>query len=461
MLSNLKIAKQHLGERIINQLLNYLKQDPMSNIPRALDLLCRAPIAPRHRQLIQQLKLLFENSPVMKIYFNRILTEVNENVQQRFLFNLFINASLIGIPKHIKLSQELGYNIPYTILIDPTSKCNLKCKGCWAGAYPNHKDLSFEEVDRIITEAKELGIYFFVMSGGEPLMWPYIFQLCEKHGDAAFMIYTNGTLIDEATAEKMQQAGNITPAISLEGGREYTDSRRGTGVYDTIMAAMDNLKKHGIIFGISLTVTSQNYLEVFSDEFIDAMIHKGVLYGWSFHYMPIGRSPDFSLVLKPEQRAWLIDRVRYIRSHKPIQIADFWNDGQMTQGCIAGGKYYFHINAAGDVEPCAFVHFAVDNIKGKSLKQVLNSPLFSAYQKRQPFSRNLLRPCPFIDVPQALREIVAESGAVETHDGAGAVLFGSAGEKIEGIANNWKPFADVKWQEIEERNKSKGEEAVS
>ena len=257
MLSNLKIAKQHLGERIINQLLNYLKQDPMSNIPRALDLLCRAPIAPRHRQLIQQLKLLFENSPVMKIYFNRILTEVNENVQQRFLFNLFINASLIGIPKHIKLSQELGYNIPYTKLIDPTSKCNLKCKGCWAGAYPNHKDLSFEEVDRIITEAKELGIYFFVMSGGEPLMWPYIFQLCEKHGDAAFMIYTNGTLIDEATAEKMQQAGNITPAISLEGGREYTDSRRGTGVYDTIMAAMDNLKKHGIIFGISLTVTSQ------------------------------------------------------------------------------------------------------------------------------------------------------------------------------------------------------------
>lgn len=113
------------------------------------------------------------------------------------------------------------------------------------------------------------------------------------------------------------------------------------------------------------------------------------------------------------------------------------------------------------MEPCAFVHFAVDNIKGKSLKQVLNSPLFSAYQKRQPFSRNLLRPCPFIDVPQALREIVAESGAVETHDGAGAVLFGSAGEKIEGIANNWKPFADVKWQEIEERNKSKGEEAVS
>ncbi|NLO83387.1 MAG: radical SAM protein [Clostridiales bacterium] len=461
MLSSFRIAKQYLGEKIFSQLLNYLKQDPLSNVPRALDLLSRAPIAPRHRQLIQQLKLLFETSPVMKIYFNRILTEINESVQQRFLVNLFIHASLMGIPKHVKLSQEFGYSIPYTILIDPTSSCNLKCKGCWAGAYVSHQSLSFEEVDRIITEAKELGIYFFVMSGGEPLMWPHLLQLCKKHDDAAFMIYTNGTLIDYITAEKMQQLGNITPAISLEGGREFTDGRRGIGVYDRILTAMDHLKKHGVIFGISLTVTSQNYREVFSDEFIDTMIDKGALYGWSFHYMPIGRKPDFSLVLKPEQRAWLIDRVRYIRTNKPIQIIDFWNDGQMTQGCIAGGKYYFHINAAGDVEPCAFVHFAADNIKGKSLKQILSSPLFAAYQKRQPFSHNLLRPCPLIDVPQALRNIIAESGAAGTHQGAEAILHGNTKDRIEEIASNWKTIADIKWQELEQQNKSKGEEAVS
>ncbi len=460
MLSNLEITKQYLGEKIFNQLLNYLKRGSLSNVPQALDLLCKAPIAPRHRQLIQQLKLLFESSPVLKIYINRILTEINENVQQRLLANLFIHASLMGIPKHVRLARELGYSIPYTILIDPTSRCNLRCKGCWAGAYDHHKSLSFEEVDRIITEAKELGIYFFVMSGGEPLMWPYLFQLCNKHKDAAFMIYTNGTLIDDTAAEKMQHLGNITPAISLEGWRESTDNRRGTGVYDKIMAAMDSLKKYGIIFGISLTVTSQNYREVFSDEFIDTMINKGTLYGWSFHYMPIGRNPDFSLVLKPQQRAWLVNRVRYIRENKPIQIADFWNDGYMTQGCIAGGKYYFHINAAGDVEPCAFVHFAADNIKGKSLKQILSSPLFAAFQKRQPFSQNFLRPCPLIDVPNALRQIVAESGAAGTHEGAEAILYGDPGNKIDEIADAWKAEAENIWHDIENKEESK-EEAVS
>jgi MoaA/NifB/PqqE/SkfB family radical SAM enzyme len=460
MLPNLEITKQVLGEKIFNQMFRYLKKDPMSNVSRALDLLCKAPIAARHRQQIQQLKSAFESNPVMKTYIARILTEVDANVQQHLLVNLFIHANLMGIPKQRRLSEQLGYSIPYTILIDPTSACNLRCKGCWAGAYNKHHSLSFEEVDRIITEAKELGIYFFVMSGGEPLMWPHLFKLCQKHEDAAFMLYTNGTLIDDNVADKMRQLGNITPAISLEGGQQSTDNRRGIGVYNKIMEAMDTLKKHGILFGISLTVTHNNCRELFSDEFIDTMIHKGALYGWSFHYMPIGYNPDFSQVLRPKERAWLVDRVRYIRTNKLIQIVDFWNDAEVTHGCIAGGKHYFHINAAGDVEPCAFVHFAVDNIKGKSLKQVLNSPFFAAYQKRQPFSQNHLRPCPLIDVPHALREMVIECNAVGTHEGANTILHGETAEKLNGIAKAWEYQADKKWEDIQQKDK-KEKEAVS
>ena len=126
-------------------------------------------------------------------------------------------------------------------------------------------------------------------------------------------------------------------------------------------------------------------------------------------------------MLTPEREA-LVRRVRHIRTHKPIQIADFWNDGHLTGGCIAGGRRYFHINARGDVEPCAFVHFAVDTIFGKSLVEILQNPIFKAYQKRLPFSDNLLRPCPLIDVPEALREIVGESAKRRT--GAAAILEG-------------------------------------
>lgn len=447
MLSSMEMAKRFLGEKIFTQILSYLRNDPLNNMSRALDLLCRAAILPEHREKIRQLKTSFETSPVMKQYFARIISSVDENVQQHLILNFFVNASLIGVPKQKKMSEKLGYNIPYTILIDPTSACNLRCQGCWAGAYERCHTMSFEEVDRLVEEAKELGMYFIAMSGGEPFLWPHLFELANKHRDVAFMLYTNGTLIDETVARKLKEAGNISPAISLEGGREATDWRRGKGVFDKIMAAMDHLKENGVVFGISLTITSRNWQDVYSDEFIEMIIDKGAIYGWSFHYIPIGSNPDFSLMLTPEQRAWLIDRVQYIRKTKLIQMADFWNDGHLTGGCIAGGRRYFHITANGNVEPCAFVHFSIDNIHGKSLKEILANPLFNAYQKRQPFNDNLLRPCPLIDVPEALRDIIAETQALPTHEGADSVLSGEHARQMDRIAEAWRQTADQRQQE--------------
>ncbi len=362
------------------------------------------------------------------------------------------------MPKQTRLANELGHNVPYTILIDPTSNCNLRCRGCWAGAYEKQHSLSFEEVDRIVSEAKDLGMYFIVMSGGEPTMWPHLEELCRKHYDVAFMIYTNGTLINEDMARWMREVGNITPAISLEGDRETTDQRRGKGVYNKIMSAMEHLKENGVAFGFSITITTENAEEVYSDEFIDLMIEKGALYGWSFHYIPIGSNPDFSLMITPEQRANLIKRVREVRSKRPIQIADFWNDGELTGGCIAGGRRYFHINASGDVEPCAFVHFTIDNIKGKPLKEILANPLFKAYQQRQPFSDNLLRPCPIIDRPEMLREMISETDAQPSYEGADALLHDQKAAKMDSIAAAWGEKADQKWAEINKEAAKEKEE---
>lgn len=456
MQRSMDLAKRYFGERMLNQVVGYLKKDPEENFDKALDLALKAPIISWHKDYIRNIKASFEKNPSTRHYISRILNELDDNVQQYLLVNFFINAGLIGVPRQKQMAEELGFGIPYTILIDPTSNCNLRCRGCWAGAYEQHNSLSLEEVDRIVKEAKELGMYFIVMSGGEPLMWPHLPELCRNHPDVAFMIYTNGTLIDKSTAAWMRDAGNISPAISLEGWREATDNRRGKGVYDRIMAAMDNLKENGVAFGFSVTITRDNCEEVFSDQFIDHLIEKGALYGWSFHYIPIGRSPDFSMMITPEQRAALVDRVRYIRKNKPIQVADFWNDGELTQGCIAGGRRYFHITAAGDVEPCAFVHFAIDNIKGKTLKEILANPLFAAYQKRQPFSDNLLRPCPLIDVPEDLRAMISESGAWPSHEGADTILYNETAANMDAVAAAWKEEADRKWNEL---NSSVTEEA--
>ncbi len=177
---------------------------------------------------------------------------------------------------------------------------------------------------------------------------------------------------------------------------------------------MDLLRERGVFFGASVTAMRNNVDQLFSEDFINFLIEKGVIYMWCFHYIPIGRNPNVDLMLTTEQRLGLVERVRELRQNKPLLIADFWNDGDVTKGCIAGGRTYFHINAAGDVEPCAFIHYANENIRGKSLREVLASPLFAAYQKRLPFNENHLRPCPLIDNPETLAEMVAESGAHST-----------------------------------------------
>ena len=162
---------------------------------------------------------------------------------------------------------------------------------------------------------------------------------------------------------------------------------------------------------------------------------KGVVYEWSFHYIPAGRNPDVNLMLTPN-RAWLACRVPSCAGEADPDCR-FLNDGEAVKGCIAGGRFYFHINAAGEVEPCAFAHFAVDNIRGKSLKEVLQNPLFKAYQKRQPFNGNHLAPCPIIDRPQALRDIVAESGAHPTHEGAADILEGELAAQLDRVSARW------------------------
>ena len=381
-------------------------------------------------------------------YVNRILNEVDPHVIKMSALDYGFEAAFCGKKEINEMRVKHQCNIPWLILMDPTSACNLHCTGCWAAEYGNRLNLSFEDMDRIVTQGKERGIYLYFFTGGEPLVRKDdIIRLCEKHDDCGFHAFTNGTLIDEKFCQEMKRVGNFSVAISLEGFDEVNDLRRGKGVFDKVMHAMDLMKQYGLIFGTSICYTSKNYKVVTSDEFLDMIIEKGARFSWYFHYMPVGNDASTELLLDPDQREYMYHRIREIRAMKggkPIFAFDFQNDGEYVGGCIAGGRNYRHINPNGDVEPCVFIHYSGANIKEVDLLTALKQPLFMAYRANQPFNCNHLKPCPMLENPEILQRMVHETGAHSTDLQSPESVEHLCGKCAE-YAKNWDERAQKLW----------------
>lgn len=415
------------------------------NLIRLTNLAEKIPQKESYQEKIRWIRTLFQtNHPGLAIA-RRVLNETHPHHRKKIISNFIINQLLVGTNHRKAFEAEKGFYPPDAMILSPTMRCNLSCYGCYSGSYPQ-EDLPFEVIDRVVGECKDMGIHLVLMTGGEPFLRRDLFDLFEKHPDSIFQIYTNGSLIDEGMVERFVELGNVVPAISLEGLREETDGRRGKGQFDRIAKVMDWLKQAGIFFAISTTQTSKNTDTLASDEFIDFLIEKGCILLWNFHYVPIGRAPDFSLMATPEQRNRIRERFAYFRATKAILMVDFWNDGCLTQGCIAGGRKYFHVNARGDVEPCVFCHFASDNVKEKSLVEALNSPLFREIRSRQPFSENYFRNCPLIDHPEQGREFALKHAKYFTHEGAES-LFTDSAQTIDAYAKAYGEVADAAWKE--------------
>ncbi|MCR4432239.1 MAG: radical SAM protein [Tepidanaerobacteraceae bacterium] len=442
------LAHTYLGEKVLEQGLKFIAGQSMDNMDRIIEWAEKIPMAPHQRADLQNVKKFLQNRDSNWYRLaDRLISQTDPHVKQKLMVNFFLNANFLGVPRQQEMAKKLGYSIPFAILIDPTERCNLSCIGCWAGDYQRQEELDFDTLDRILTEAEELGIYFIVVSGGEPLVRKNdIIRLANKHNSQVFHLFTNGTLVDDEFIEAIRRAGNVTLAFSIEGFEQTTDARRGKGVFNKVMEAMDRMRKAGLVYGVSTTYTRNNTEELASEKFVDMLVEKGVAFAWYFTYIPIGKDVDISMMATPEQRSYMYDRILEYRRTKPIFIMDFWNDGEASDGCIAGGRRYLHINARGEVEPCAFVHYATCNIKDVSLKDALGSPLMRAYQRRQPFNRNLRRPCPIIDNPEMLKEIVEESGAYPTqlHPDETA---GEFAKKLEPYAKDWARIADRIWEE--------------
>jgi len=339
--------------------------------------------------------------------------------------------------------------VPRVVLLDPTNKCNIRCKGCWAEDYSKGDDLSFEELDDLFAQFKKLSIEYIYMSGGEPLLRKDdILKLAKKYNRIFMGIYTNGLLIDEEFADRVAELGNIGLFISIEGSREETDYRRGEGTYDKVLKSMELLKKRNVAFMISACYHAKNYINVTSDEFIDDMRRRGAWMAWYFTYIPVGKNADTSLICAPSQRAYAKERLEAYSKKHDFHFIDFWNSGHISCGCVAGAKGFIHINARGDVEPCAFCHYSDSNIKEKTLVEALRSPFFRKFRSMQPFSDNPLRACPILDVPGALVEAVEEGKAHSTHY-ADPETAKELTDKTKAAAEAWEPVAETLKQDID------------
>jgi MoaA/NifB/PqqE/SkfB family radical SAM enzyme len=379
------------------------------------------------------------------LHGRRMIGRCSKACVDKFAENLIVNEFVTATSKREIFKSRYGFHPPFFLVISPTMRCNLNCYGCYAGDYSHKEELETTLLHRLLQEAKEMGIYFITISGGEPFIREDLLDIFAAHSDVYFQVYTNGTFIDGPMAKALSRLGNVLPAISVEGWEKETDARRGPGTYKKILAAMENLRREGVFFGFSATATRQNNDLIMSDEFMNFLAEQGCFIGWFFNYIPIGKKPNLDLMPTPEQRIHRRKRLIELRQKIPIILADFWNDGPLVGGCIAGDRY-LHINGQGDVEPCVFAHFSVDNIKEKSLSEILNSPFFHSIRQRQPYSTNYYRPCMVIDHPHILREVIEQSGAHPTHPGAEAILTQFAPE-LDRYALVYGKLADALWSE--------------
>jgi MoaA/NifB/PqqE/SkfB family radical SAM enzyme len=445
-------AKRYSIEKFTANALSLLANTSTENLIRLTYLAEKIPQKESYREKIRWIRTLFQTDHPGLTIARRVLNETHPLHRKKLISNVIVNQLLVGTNRRKAFEMERGFCPPDAMLISPTMRCNLNCYGCYSGAY-SQEDLPYEVLDRLMGECKEMGIHLILITGGEPFLRKDLFDLFEKHDEMMFQIYTNATLIDDQMIERFVALGNVAPAISLEGLREETDGRRGKGQFDRIVKVMDGLREAGIFFAVSTTQTSQNSDVLMSDAFIDFLVEKGCILLWNFHYVPIGRNPGLSLMATPEQRNRMRERLAYFRATRPMLFVDFWNDGCLTQGCIAAGRKYFHVNARGDVEPCVFCHFASDNIKEKSLAEALNSPLFREIRSHQPFSENYFRPCLLIDHPQQGREFALHLAKYFTHEGA-EQLFTDLAQAIDGYSEAYAAIAEEAWDKNE---KSKSE----
>jgi len=419
------VNHKHLRKLLAKKIDNYLYESIANNNSEDL----RKVALKRYQFLSAMLHCVIRNMDK-----GCVSREVMKKIIDVLVENNFIREDQSHVQAVEKFREKYGEEPPTFIVFSPTQICNLNCIGCYAASTSKTAaTIPYPIVDRVVGEVHDsFGSRFITISGGEPFMYrsegKSLLDIFEKYNDMFFLIYTNGTLINEEVAQRLAESANATPAISVEGFERETDERRGAGTYKRILSAFERLRQVGVPFGISVTATSKNTDILLTDEFYDFYFREqGACYMWQFQLMPIGRGKDeLDLMVNPKKRVQLYRKWEKLLSEKKYCLADFWNSGVLSRGCIAYGRGggYFYIDWHGNVTPCAFIPYYVDNIydlydNGKTLSDALFSDFMKNGRKWQreyglnnwKKPNNWLMPCSIRDHYEIFRNSVLPKGA--------------------------------------------------
>ena len=323
----------------------------------------------------------------------------------------FAAASKAASRKRAK-AEKKGEHIPPFLIASITSKCNLHCAGCYSRC--NHATVDTEPVAqltdaewlKIFEEADEIGVSFILLAGGEPMLRRDIIEAAGKKKNILFPIFTNGTYMDERYFDLFDRCRNLIPIMSIEGEKEITDARRGLGVYDKLISNMDAFHEKGLIYGTSVTVTTQNIKEVSSDTFLGKLAERGCKVVFFIEFVPVTEESQ-DLAPGEEEREYLKKEIARLRvEHPEMVFVSFPGDEKSSGGCIAAGRGFFHINSHGGAEPCPFSPYSDINVRNTSLRDAVNSPLFRALRSGDLLMDDHNGGCVLYEKREAVEEIM-------------------------------------------------------
>ncbi len=327
-------------------------------------------------------------------YLTKGVEDIVKDVLKATLFDPKESASMAKFALAAKKAtekrgewEEKGEHIPPFLIASISSSCNLHCAGCYAWVNQICSDdgtgapLTGKEWGRVFSEAGDLGISFILLAGGEPMMRRDVLLEAAKIPEILFPVFTNGTLINENTLKLFSDARNLVPILSIEGTEKATDERRGEGVYKKLISAMDLIREKHLIFGASVTVTTQNMEEVTGEEFLCLLKDRGCKAVIYVEYVPVSEEDD-GLALEEEDRERLQKKVEELRGQEEdLLFISFPGDEKISGGCLAAGRGLFHINAYGGAEPCPFSPYSDCNIRDTSVLEALHSGLFTSLRE--------------------------------------------------------------------------------
>jgi MoaA/NifB/PqqE/SkfB family radical SAM enzyme len=342
----------------------------------------------------------------------RLMTELSPRIAVKMAY-LWAFQGLLAMRAHRRRLKR-GELFPPFFFLALTDACNLRCHGCWIQNHGKPQMLSEEDVERIIHAAKQQGSRYFTLLGGEPMLYPNWWEILSRHSDCYFQIITNGMFLNDENVDRMAAAGNVTPLISIDGLQANNDARRGDGVFETVMAGLDRMKRRKLFFGVATTVTGPNMDEVVQDAYVEEMIRRGAMYLWYYVYRPVGADPSPQFCVAKDQLLELRRRLLRLRRRHPILLIDTYWDAEGNAVCPAALGLGFHLGPSGSIEPCPPMSFAAETIRdhdGDLFATINESRFLRDFQK---FVHDRTRGCVILERPQELAAFLRESGVRDT-----------------------------------------------